>query len=266
MKAKGKFGKRVRSMAELQSSGMNLLLGMSADNPLSENAVTRGPVLAQPLPLLFSTIPSKGCREIVSAARKGVYKRRETIHLAGDPVRQIVLLTSGCVKIMQIGQNGSEVILRLNGPGEVFGMGWANTQSRHSSSAQALTTSTALVWEISAFESLAERFPALRRNTMQMLCKRLEDLEERFREVSTEKVAARLSREIVRLLNQVGRRVDGAVQINLSREELAQLTGTTLFTVSRLLSDWDEQGIVSAGRESVTVKNLETLVKLSERE
>jgi len=68
------------------------------------------------------------------------------------------------------------------------------------------------------------------------------------------------------LLNQVGRRVNGAVQINLSREELAQLIGTTLFTVSRLLSDWDEQGIVSAGRESVIVKNLEALVELSERE
>ena len=181
-------------------------------------------------------------------------------------MRQIVLLTSGCAKIMQIGLNGTEVILRLNGPGEALGMAASGAQAQHSSSAQMLSASTALVWEIDTFESLAERFPALRRNTTRILCKRLEELEERFREISTEKVAARLSHQIVRLLNQVGRRVNGAVQINLSREELAQLIGTTLFTVSRLLSDWDEQGIVSARWQSVTVKNLEALVELSERE
>jgi len=252
-------------MTELQSWGSNTMPRANTSISSSESAVSRPAVLVQHLPL-FSNIPPKGCREIVSAARKEVYKRRETIHLAGDPVRQIVLLTSGCVKILQIGQNGSEVILRLNGPGEAFGIAGSSLQTRHSSSAQALTASSALVWEIGVFESLAERFPVLRRNTTHILCKRLEELEERFREVSTEKVAARLSREIVRLLDQVGRRVNGAVQINLSREELAQLTGTTLFTVSRLLSDWDEQGIVSAGRESVIVKNLEALVELSQRE
>jgi len=252
-------------MAEAQSWVSNTIARAGTSNPSNGDAATRAAVLVQHLPL-FSSIPPKECREIVSAARKEVYKRHETIHVAGDPVRQIVLLTSGCVKIVQIGQNGSEVILRLNGPGEAFGMAGSNTQTRHCSSAQALTASTGLVWEIGAFESLAERFPALRRNTTHILCKRLEELEERFREVSTEKVAARLSHEIVRLLNQVGRQVNGAVQINLSREELAQLTGTTLFTVSRLLSDWDEQGIVSARRESVTVKNLEALVELSERE
>ncbi|HUD68531.1 MAG TPA: Crp/Fnr family transcriptional regulator [Candidatus Sulfotelmatobacter sp.] len=252
-------------MAEAQSWVSNTIARASTNNSCDENAATRAVVLVQHLPL-FSNIPPRECREIISSARKEVYKRRETIHLAGDPVRQMVLLMSGCVKIVQIGQNGSEVILRLNGPGEAFGMGGPNGQTRHASSAQTVSASTALVWEIGVFESLAERFPVLRRNTTHILSKRLEELEERFREVSTEKVATRLSNQIVRLLGQVGRQVNGEVQINLSREELAQLIGTTLFTVSRLLSDWDEQGIVSAQRESVTVKNLEALVELSERD
>jgi CRP/FNR family transcriptional regulator, nitrogen oxide reductase regulator len=260
-----KFEIRGRSMVEAQFWGPSAVVSADATNAFGENRADRAGLLLQHLPL-FSNIPAGTCREIVSAARKEVYKRRETIHLAGDPVRQIVLLTSGCVKIVQVGLNGSEVILRLNGPGEVFGMVGSNTQSRHCSTAQALTASTALVWGIGAFDSLAERFPVLRRNTAHILCKRLEDLEERFREISTEKVATRLSHEIVRLLNQVGRRVNGAIQINLSREELAQLIGTTLFTVSRLLSDWDEQGVISARRESVTVKNLQALVELSDRE
>ena len=63
---------------------------------------------------------------------------------------------------------------------------------------------------------------------------------------------------------KIGRRVDGGVEISLSREELAQMTGTTLFTVSRLLSAWEERGMVKPRRESVTVCDVEALNAISE--
>ena len=99
---------------------------------------------------------------------------------------------------------------------------------------------------------------------LDMLLHHLDDMHERFREISTERVAARLSRQIIRMMNQVGRQVNGEIEISISRQELAQLTGTTLFTVSRLLSDWDRQGIVVARREVVSVRNLRALVDRSE--
>jgi CRP/FNR family transcriptional regulator, nitrogen oxide reductase regulator len=248
-----------------QLGGPGAALRSAASGLASDTAVNRRAALLQHSPL-FSDISPQDSREIVSAAHEQEYARRATIYLEGDPVRQIVLLTTGCAKIIQFGQNGSEVILRLNGPGEVVGTVGLCTQGRHCSMAQALNASTALVWDAAVFESMSQRFPVLRRNTTQILCKRLEELEERFREVSTEKVASRLSHQIVRLLNQVGRQVNGGVEISLSREELAQLTGTTLFTVSRLLSDWDQRGIVSTRREAVSVQNLRALVELSESE
>ena len=106
----------------------------------------------------------------------------------------------------------------------------------------------------------------MRRNTTRILGERLQELEERFREISTEKVAPRVSSRLVRLLNQVGRRLNGDVEVSLSREELGQLTGTTLFTVSRLLSQWQRRGIVSARREAVLVRNLPALVELAQGE
>jgi len=96
--------------------------------------------------------------------------------------------------------------------------------------------------------------------------RRLNELEVRFREISTEKVAPRLSSQLVRLLDQVGRQADGHVEIALSRRELAQLTGTTLFTVSRLLCSWESRGIVSARREAVLVHNVPALRDLSREE
>jgi CRP/FNR family transcriptional regulator, nitrogen oxide reductase regulator len=126
--------------------------------------------------------------------------------------------------------------------------------------------STALVWDATVFETISQRSQLLRRNITYLLCQQLHELEERFREISTERVSARLSHQLVRLHNQVGRRVSGGVEIRLSREELAQLTGTTLFTVSRLLSDWNQRGIVRTRREAVSVHNLQALVQLAEEE
>ena len=134
--------------------------------------------------------------------------------------------------------------------------------------AQALSASSALVWEASAFQALAERFPALRSNIINVAAQRLEELEERYREISTEKVATRLSHQLLRLFNQLGRRVNGngTLRINLSREELAQMTGTTLFTVSRLLSEWMKRGVLAAGRECVYIHNIQALREFAEKE
>ena len=77
-------------------------------------------------------------------------------------------------------------------------------------------------------------------------------------------MAPRLGSQLVRLLNQIGRTVNGDVEISLSREELAQLTGMTLFTVSRLICQWEQLGIVAARRKAVLVRNLPALIELSE--
>ena len=89
-----------------------------------------------------------------------------------------------------------------------------------------------------------------------------------FRSHLSEKVATRLSHQLLRLFNQLGRRVNGnaTLKINLSREVLAQMTGTTLFTVSRLLSEWKERGVLTAGRECVYVHNIQALREFADNE
>ena len=214
----------------------------------------------------FADIPLADCIAIVSGAQERQFSRRQTIFFEGDPVRHVVLLVSGCVKITQLGANGNEVILRLNGPGDVLGGVGRCAGCEHCSTARTVQPSSALVWETAQFEALSERYPMLRRNIAHVLERRLNELEVRFREISTEKVAPRLSSQLVRLMEQVGKRTDGHVEIALSRRELAQLTGTTLFTVSRLLCHWETRGIVSARRETVLVHNAPALLELSRDE
>jgi len=92
-----------------------------------------------------------------------------------------------------------------------------------------------------------------------MVVRYLADLEERFRELATERVGPRVARQLMRLLPQIGRPVNGAIEVSLSREELAQMTVTTLFTVSRLFSVWETRGLVKPRREAVTISDVQAL-------
>lgn len=214
---------------------------------------------------LFADIPPEDCEAIVALARTLHFARGQTISLEGDHVRRTILLTSGCLKLSQAGPHGQEVIVRVVAPGENFSTD-SLPKSLDCSKAVAVEPSAALVWEAKQFEVAAERFPVFRRNISHALLQLLNQMEVRFREVSTEKVAPRLSSQLVRLSSQVGKASDGHVEVSFSRQDLAQLTGTTLFTVSRLLGQWEDQGIVKPGRGKVLILNVAALVGLSQSE
>jgi CRP-like cAMP-binding protein len=110
------------------------------------------------------------------------------------------------------------------------------------------------------------QYPQIRKNISRILAGRLQELEERFREVATERVAKRLAQTLLRLLKRVGKPSKDGVQVSLTREELAQMTGTTLFTISRVLSKWAEQGFVQPMREGVVVSDPGRLESVSDDE
>ena len=215
---------------------------------------------------LFATIPGDHLAGIISAGRTTTFGRGQTIYFAGEKIQRVMLLTEGSVKIAQLDEDGNTVILRLVGPGEVIGEFGGARQIVHSSAAQARTSCKALVWSPEVFDSLTQRFPRLWNNTTRILVERLQNLETRFCEMSNKTVAQRLALELARILPQVGKKADEDVEIDLSREELAQMIGTTLFSVSWRLSLWEEQGFVSLRRLGVRIRDPFSLMKISELE
>jgi CRP/FNR family transcriptional regulator, nitrogen oxide reductase regulator len=214
--------------------------------------------------LLFADVSPADCATILSSGHEKHLSRRQPLFSIGDPVRQIFLLLFGTVKITQVGAKGTEVILRLSGTGDLVGSVAVGPECKQNSSAQALQPCTALVWDSPTFARLLEQFAALRRNTFQALDERLHETEQRLREISTEDVASRLSSELIRLSTRVRYGADGNEEVRLSHTDLAQLTGTTLSTVSRLLSRWQKLGIISVGRAGVQIRNIAALEQLSQ--
>jgi CRP/FNR family transcriptional regulator, nitrogen oxide reductase regulator len=211
---------------------------------------------------LFLGITPEERASILSGAQVRLISRGQTIYVEGDRIRQVILLTYGSAKMTQSGEDGATVILRLCGPGELVGTLGITMQEKIRATSQALTPCSALIWNSECFESLSRQFPSLRLNVAYLLYKLLEEMEGRFRELSTECVSTRLGRQVLRLVEQVGVPSNGAVEIQMTREELAQLIGTSLFTVSRLLSKWDRKGIVKTRREGFSVKNVGALEDL----
>lgn len=208
---------------------------------------------------LFTGLSPRECREIASCAHIRTYARDELLFMQGQPVRSMVLIQSGSVKLTQLSANGNEVILWMNGSGEAMGVHADSPSCSHTCSARAMEQCKALVWEYTRLQMLVAEYPQLRRNISQILASRLQELEERFREIATEKVARRLALALSRLMKQVGKKTPEGIEISLSREELAQLTGTTLFTISRILSKWADAGVVTPRREAVLIRDRERL-------
>jgi CRP-like cAMP-binding protein len=204
---------------------------------------------------LFAGLTPKDCHEIASCASARKFARDEVLFMQGQPVRNVVLIQTGSVKLTQLSPNGDEVILWMNGEGESVGVHSESPDCNHTCSARAMEQCRALTWEYSRLQALLAEYPQIRKNINQILSNRLQELEERFREVATERVAKRLAFTLLRLLSHVGKEGREGMQISLSREELAQMVGTTLFTISRILTKWSEEGLVFPRREAVVIRD-----------
>ncbi len=209
-------------------------------------------------------------QEEVAAVAAGAVERRvrarQRLFREGEPADALFLVLAGRVKLTQSGAEGHEVIVRYVGPGGLLAAVAVFSDSSYPATAQAVGESLVLAWPRASLLGLLERHPALAINAMKIVSERMREMQERFRELATERVARRVARALLRLAGQAGRRVEDGVLIDLalSRQDLAEMTGTTLFTVSRLLSDWEAAAIVSAGRRRVVIRSPHALMAIAE--
>jgi CRP-like cAMP-binding protein len=100
---------------------------------------------------------------------------------------------------------------------------------------------------------------------MKLMTSYIQEMQERYRELATEKVERRIARVLLRLTSQMGVKTkDGSIELTFTRQDLAEMSGTTLYTVSRVLSEWERQGLVEAGRERVLIRKPHGVVQIAE--
>jgi CRP-like cAMP-binding protein len=209
-------------------------------------------------------------QDISAIARLGIPRSIEEgsyFFFQGDPATYLYVLLRGRAKLCQITPDGQQVNLRALVPNQLFGaVGAIDAQATYPACAQALEDSTALAIESASFRILLERRPHLSFGMMRLMTGYIREMQTRFSELATERVEQRIARTLLRLAGQSGRMVEEGLLVELpfSRQELAEMNGTTLYTVSRTLSAWEKDGMVKTGRERVIITNPHALVRLAE--
>ncbi len=189
----------------------------------------------------------------------------EFFFFQGDPANYLYILTSGQVKLLQTNPAGQQVNLRTIYPWQMFGaLGAVREQANYPASAQALENSRALAIKGAFLHELMETRPYLSFDLMQLMTSYIQEMQSRYRELATERVEQRIARTLLRLTAQSGQKVNEGIELALSRQDLAEMSGTTLYTVSRVLADWERQGLVKAGREQVHITNPHGIVRIGE--
>lgn len=193
-------------------------------------------------------------------------RRGQVLFRQGAPARSFYAVRSGRLKLTRVMADGQLVLLRLAGPGEAIGGVAALGERRYPVSAEVIADCRVLAWSGNAMDRLLRAHPQLAINLIDLLAERLHELQARYQELATEQVEQRLARLLLRLVRQVGRRTDDGVLIDvrLSRQELAGMSGTCLFTVSRLLSRWQQAGVIRTQRQRVLIRHPHGLVSIAE--
>jgi len=192
----------------------------------------------------------------------------EFFFFQGDPAKYLYILITGRAKLMQSSQSGQQVNLRTINEWQMFGaLGAVRPNATYPTTAQALEPSTALAIESGFLKEMMQSRPYLNVGLMQLMTGYIMEMQERYRELATERVERRIALTVLRLAAQVGRRLEEdkpTVELPLSRQEIAEVAGTTLFTVSRMLAEWERRGLVETGRGRVVIRNPHGLVQISE--
>ncbi len=227
---------------------------------------TVDPSLIAHLPL-FAELDGEQLVEILREARSSRYPKNEAIFTQGEDAHSFFLLLHGHVRAAKTTASGEQVVVRYVAPGETFGLAMAIGLKAYPATATAVDDSVVLAWPTAAWPRLVAKFPSLATSTLQTVGSRLQETHNRVIEMSTQQVEQRIAHALLRLAKQSGRKVEQGVQIDfpISRQDIAQMTGTTLHTVSRILSGWEHQGLVESGRQRIVLRDPDKVFALAER-
>jgi CRP-like cAMP-binding protein len=184
----------------------------------------------------------------------------------GEPATNIYIVIRGRIKLTQITPDGQQVTLGYFMPGDAIAIIAVLSEMDFPATSQSVEASRVLGWKKDDMKALMVKHSQLAINALSILADRMHEFQDRIRELSTERVERRIARAILRLGRQVGRKVPEGVLIDLaiSQQELAEMTGTTLFTVSRTLNKWEAIGLVHCKREQITICKPHSLVSIAD--
>lgn len=216
---------------------------------------------------LFAGLPASGLETVAAAARRRRVPGGTRIFNQGDEGVRAHAVIEGAVRISQTGSDGAQVVVRFIGPGEMFGTVALFTDFRYPADATAVGETVEASWSEPELLDLMTRYPQIAINAIRIIGRRLQEMQNRMREVATQRVDRRVAHALIRLAQQCGHGTLAGTTISfpLRRKDIADLAGTTLHTVSRILTGWEKAGLLISQRRRLTIRNASELLRIAEK-
>jgi len=217
------------------------------------------------LATIFRGLQPEDRQRLAAVTRLQGFRRGEAVFAEGETPQSICIIVSGRVKVSKMTRAGKDVILEIFGAGDPIGAVAAYEGQPYPASAFALEDTTTLQVPREAFFSLLEKHPTLVRGVLTGLTHRLVELINRVADLTGGRVEPRFARLFLKLAEEQGLPERGGlfVPVTLSRQELADMTGTTVETCIRIMSRWGKQSVVRTEKDGFVVLDTAALDALS---
>lgn len=213
----------------------------------------------------FRRLERPQIREILDQATTKRHDRDANVFHEGEDAERFFLLLDGFVRVVRTMPGGEQVISMHIPPGQLIGIAAALGRTTYPATAQAAAESLTLSWPSRLWPTFVTRYEGFATETWATVGARMDQLHATIAELATQAVEQRVASAVLRMVNQTGRRIERGIEIAfpVTRANIAEMTGTTLHTVSRLLAAWERDGIVESQRKHILVTDPHRLMLLS---
>ena len=215
---------------------------------------------------MFARFAAADLQDILAASRTIRIQKNGHVFVQGETAHSFFVLLQGYVRATKTAADGEEFVVRYLSPGEMFGVAAAIGLDHYPASAVAVVDAILLSWPSANWQTLATKHPELAANALRTVGTRLQDAHTRVIELTTEEVEQRIARALLRLAEQAGRPVERGIEIEfpLRRQDVAQLTDTTLHSASRVLSSWEQRQLISSDHQRIVICDSKALSYIAE--
>lgn len=208
--------------------------------------------------LIFSSLNEDELQELATLAVERHLVPAEFAFWEGDAAEWFYLVATGRVKVIKHSSLGREFIVAFFGPGEMFGEVAVFEGKPYPASAQAVAETNVLGIRRDDFLSFLAGRPQVALRIINVLGSRLRDAQNRLQDLAGERVEQRLYRTLLMLSAKLG------ATLPFTRQEIADMAGTTIETTIRVMSRLKDRGIIRSTRGKITIVDETKLRLLSE--
>ncbi len=214
----------------------------------------------------FEGLERTQIRDILDKATTHRFETGEAVFYEDQEADRFYLLLDGYIRVGRMTPEGEHVTVLHISSGQLFGIALALGHTHFPASAVAASEAIVLSWPQRLWPEFTAAYPGFSVEAYRTIGQRMKEMHDHVVEMATQQVEQRIANALLRLINQMGRRTEAGIEVDfpITRQDLSEMTGTTLHTVSRLLSGWEKRGIVESRRKRILVREPHQLVMLAE--